>query len=207
MHRMIITLLGVALATCLAACNGPRFQMIPTHTDAAASNRPIRDVLIIVVIDDPEVRTIFEKHFKDWFTAEGVEAIASTDVLSTQEDTQLEEAAIVNVIDKYGNDSVLITHLVDFGDTEVFSRGEPEIYRNYYAFYSYAWGYVHWPTISSEKVQITLETRLYNIKSESLLWAGESQLTNPETVGEAVGQVVKAVVKELEKNGLLPKAS
>jgi hypothetical protein len=37
----------------------------------------------------------------------------------------LEEQAIVAVIDKYENDSVLIRHLVDFNETEVFSRDLP----------------------------------------------------------------------------------
>ena len=93
------------------------------------------------------------------------------------------------------------------GETEVFSRGVPEVYRNYYGFYRYSWGYVHWPVITGVNVQFTLETRLYDIGTESLLWAGESRLTNPETTGKAIDQVVEAVMKALEKNGLLPKES
>ena len=56
-------------------------------------------------------------------------------------------------------------------------------------------------------MQFTLETRLYNIKNESLVWAADSKLVNPETTGEAIGQVVESVIQELEKNGLLPKKS
>ena len=95
-------------------------------------------------------------------------------------------------------------HLVGLGETEVFSRGVPEVYRNHYGFYRYSWGYVHWPVITGENVQFTIITRLYDIHTESLLWAGESQLTNPETTGKAIGQVVEGVMKALEKNGLLP---
>jgi hypothetical protein len=181
--------------------------MTPTHMEKVAAGKPIRDTLVIVVVDDQKVRSIFENHFKKWLAAKGVEAIISTEVLSVQKGTQLEKTAIAEVIDRYENDSVLITHLVGFDETEVFSRGQPEIYRNYYGFYRYSLGYVRWPVITSEKVQFTLETCLYDTNTESLLWAGESQLTNPETTGKAIGQVVEAVIKELEKNELLPKTS
>lgn len=207
MKKMSIALLAAILGCFLMACGGSRFQMTPTHMEEVAAGKPISDALVIVVVDDQKVRSIFENHFKKWLAAKGVEAIISTEVLPVQKGTQLGKSAIVEVIDRHENDSVLITHLVGFDETEVFSRGEPEVYRNYYGFYRYSWGYVRWPVITSEKVQFTLETRLYDAKTESLLWAGESRLTNPETTGKAIGQVVEAVIKELEKNELLPKTS
>jgi len=207
MKKMKITLLVAALGCFLMACGGSRFQMTPTHMKDVAAGQPIRDTLVIVVVDDQKVRSIFENHFKEWLAAKGVDAIISTEVLPAQKGTQLKKSAIVEVIDRYENDSVLITRLVGFDENEVFSRGEPEVYRNYYGFYNYSWGYVRWPVITSEKVKFTLETCLYDAKTESLLWAGESQLINPETTGKAIGQVVEAVMKELEKNELLPKPS
>jgi hypothetical protein len=181
--------------------------MKPIHLEETLAGKPIKDVLIIVVVADQEIRAIFENHFKDWLTAKGVEAIISADVLPIDKDAKLEKEAIVEVVDRYDNDSILITNLVGFEETEVFSRDRPRFYYNYYGFYNYAWGYVTWPTIYGERVQFTLETGVYDVTTESLIWAGELQVINPETTGKAIGQVVHAVIKELEKNGLLPKAS
>jgi len=205
MRATIVMPIVAAAALYLVACGGASYRLTSTHVEPAATPKPIRDPLIIVVVDDQQIRGIFENHFKDWFKVKGVEAITSVDVLPIQKDSQLEEEAIVAVVDKYENDSVLITHLVGFGETDVFSRGTPQVYHNYYSFYRYAWGYVHWPVITGENVQFTLETRLYSVSTESLLWAGESLLTNPETTGKAIGQVVESVIKALDKNGLLPK--
>ncbi|MBC2710545.1 MAG: hypothetical protein HGJ94_05975, partial [Desulfosarcina sp.] len=157
------------------------------------------------IIEDQEIRAILEKHFMDWLNVKGVEAIISADVLPIDAGTKLEKEAIIEVVDKYENDTILITHLVGMSETEVFSRDRPRYFYNYYGFYNYGWGYVTWPTIYGEKVQFSLETRLYDVKTESLIWAGESQTTNPKTTGEAIGQVVDVVMKDLEKNGLLPK--
>jgi hypothetical protein len=191
----------------LIACAGPRYQMIPTHTADASAGKPIKDVLIIVVVDDEEIRATFENHFKEWLTVKGVEAIASMDVLPVQKGVKLEEQVIRKVIDTYANDSVLITHLVDLEESEVFSRDLPRFHTNYYGFYNYAWGYVTWPTVYGENLKVALETGLYVVSTESLMWAGESRLTNPETPGKAIGQVVEAVIRELERNKLLPNPS
>ena len=207
MRKIGMTLL-VALFTCaVIACSGSRIQMKPIHLEEKFLGKPIKDVLVIVVVADQEIRAIFEKHFKDWLAHKGVEAIISADVLPIDKDDKLEKEAIVEVVDRYDNDSILITHLAGFEETEVFSRDRPRFYYNYYGFYNYAWGYVTWPTIYGERVQFTLETGLYDVNTESLIWAGELQVINPETTGKAIGQVVDRVIKELDKNGLLPKTS
>jgi hypothetical protein len=194
-----------ALAFAIVACSGSSSQMIPIHLEETYVGKPIKDVLVIAIIDNQEIRAVFEKHFKDWLNAKGVEAIVSVNVLDVEMGIKLEKEAIVEVVDKYENDTVLITHLVGFQESEVFSRDRPQYFYNYYGFYNYGLAYVTWPTVYGEKVKFSLETGLYDVATESLIWAGETQLKNPETTGKAIGQVVERVIKELEKNGLLPK--
>ncbi len=200
------TLVIALLAILLVACSRSSLRLTPIHVETSHAGTPIKDALVIVVIDNQQIRGIFEKHFKDWLEVKGVEAITSVKVLPIDDATKLEKAAIVDVVDKYENDAILITHLVGFAETEVFSRDRPQYYYNYYGFYNYAWGYVYWPTIYGEKVQFTLETGLYDVRTESLIWAGESRLKNPKTTGQAIGQVVETVIEALEKNGLLPQS-
>jgi hypothetical protein len=204
MRKIDAMLYMAVLAFAMVACAGSGTKLIQTHVEEKRMGKPIKDVLIIAIVDDQEIRAIFEKHFMDWLNVKGVEAVISTDVLPIRADTKLQKEAIVEVVDKYENDTILITHLVGKQETEVFSRDRPQYNRSYYGFYNYGWGYVTWPTIYGENVQFSLETRLYDVKTESLVWSGESQTTNPKTTGEAIGQVVEVVMKDLEKNGLLP---
>ena len=207
MRKIETTLFMAVLAIAVVACSGSSSRMIPTHMEASHVGKPIKDVLIIAIIDNQEIRTILEKHFKDWLNAKGVEAIISADVLAVEMGAKLEKEAIVEIVDKYENDAILITHVVGMEVSEVFSRDRPQYFYNYYGFYNYGLSYVTWPTIYGEKVQFSLETGLYDVTTESLIWAGESQIKNPKTTGLAIGQVVEMVINELEKNGLLPKKS
>lgn len=205
MRKIGTILFIVVLAFTVVACSGSSSQMIPTHMEEKHVGKPIKDVLIIVIIDNKEIRAVFEKHFKDWLNAKGVEAIISTNVLSVEMGVKLEKEDIVDVVGKYENDAILITRIVGMQETEVFSRDRPRYFFNYYGFYNYGYAYVTWPTIYGEKVTFSLETGLYDVTTESLIWAGESLVKNPKTTGQAIGQVVDMVMKELEKNGLLPK--
>jgi hypothetical protein len=205
MRKIETTLLIAVLAFAVVACSGTSARMTPIHVETQRVGKPIKNVLIIAIIDNQEIRAILEKHFKDWLKVKGVESMTSVDLLPIDDNTKLEKEAIIEVVDKYENDTILITRLVGYGETEVFSRGRPQYFYNYYGFYNYGMVYVTWPVVSGEKVQISLETGLYDAKTESLIWAGESQLKNPKTTGIAIGQVVDMVMKELEKNGLLPK--
>ena len=206
MRKIETTLFMAALAFVLVACSGSSARMIQNHMEETRVGKPVKDVLIIVILDNQKIRAVFEKHFKDWLKVKGVEAITSVDLLPMDVNTKLEKEAIIEVVDKYQNDAILITRLVGMTDTEVFSRGRPQFFYNYYGFYNYGTVYVTWPTVYGEKVQFSLETGLYDVKTESLIWSGESRLKNPKTTGQAIGQVVVMVMKELEKNGLLPKA-
>jgi hypothetical protein len=207
MRKIETTLFMAALAFAIVACSGSSARMIPSHIEQTHVGKPVRDVLIIVIVENQEIRAIFEKHFKDWFTVKGVEAITSADVLPLDVNTKLEKEAIIEVVDKYENDAILITHLVGMEESEVFSRDRPQYFFNYYGFYNYGLAYVTWPTVYGEKAKFSIETALYDAKTESPIWAGESQLKNPKSTGQAIGQVVDMVMKELEKNGLLPKAT
>lgn len=206
MRKIEIVLVIAALALAVVACSGSSARMIQTHVDETYVGKPIKDVLVIAIIDDQQIRAILEKHFVDWFAVKGVDAVISADVLPMDLRKKLEREAIVAVVDKYKNDTILITHLVGIEESEVFSRDRPQYFFNYYGFYNYGLAYVTWPTVYGEKVKFSLETALYDVKTESPIWAGESQLNNPQTTGKAIGQVVEMVMKELEKNGLLPKA-
>jgi hypothetical protein len=205
MRKIETILFIVVLAFTAVACSGSSSRMIPTHMEEKHVGIPIKDVLIIAIIDNQEIRGILEKHFKDWLNAKGVEAIISTKVLAVEMGVKLEKEAIIEVADKYENDAILITRIVGMTETEVFSRDRPQYFFNYYGFYNYGLTYVTWPTIYGEKVTFSLQTGLYDVTTESPIWVGESLIKNPKTTGQAIGQVVEMVIKELEKNGLLPK--
>ncbi len=52
---------------------------------------------------------------------------------------------------------------------------------------------------------ITLETLIYSIDKDELLWAGRSESTSPKDIRKFVKELVDAAGKEMRKAGLVKK--
>jgi len=151
----------IEVAVFLTSCSGTRITR--THVDDTHVGTPVKDVLIIAIIDYAEIREFFETYFLKKFNAAGVEAFNSAEVLPISAGTKPKKESIFKVIAEHGSDTVAITHLVGLEESEVFSRANSrshKYYSGYYLFYDYAWDYVHAPAVYGERVAIRLETRL-----------------------------------------------
>jgi hypothetical protein len=78
-------------------------------------------------------------------------------------------------------------------------------YGSVWGYWNYGWSsaYVH-ETKWTDRV-ITLETLIYSIDKEELLWAARSETTNPKDITKFVKDLVKEAGKSLRKAGLVPK--
>jgi hypothetical protein len=52
--------------------------------------------------------------------------------------------------------------------------------------------------------KVRLETGLFEVESEKLLWGGTSAIMNPETADEAIRDFSKAIIQQLNKDLFLP---
>jgi hypothetical protein len=50
---------------------------------------------------------------------------------------------------------------------------------------------------------VAVETLIYSLKDDKLLWAGTSRTTNPDTLSDLVTEVADAVAKQAAKQGLI----
>jgi hypothetical protein len=84
--------------------------------------------------------------------------------------------------------------------------GDP-IYGGYWGgYYAYGWGD---PWVDGEGVDthvntvVTVETLVYSLTQNKLLWGGQSKTTNPDDVEQLVGEVAEETAKELERAGII----
>jgi hypothetical protein len=62
---------------------------------------------------------------------------------------------------------------------------------------AYSPGYVQRDTV------VALESNVYSVKDDKLLWASRSETINPGTAQELVDSVLDATVKEMKKQKVL----
>jgi hypothetical protein len=70
-------------------------------------------------------------------------------------------------------------------------------------FYGYGWGAVYSPGYITTDTIVSVETLVYSLKQDKLVWAGQSETTNPSKVGPFISELVAKVAAEMKKEGLV----
>ncbi len=77
-------------------------------------------------------------------------------------------------------------------------------------YYSTFWGYWNqsWTTVyeigtQSSPRRVAIETLIYSVEQDQLIWAGESESTDPKDVRAFAKQLVDAIGEEMRKAGLI----
>jgi len=77
-------------------------------------------------------------------------------------------------------------------------------YNGYWGgYYGYGWGSPWGGTTVHTDTTVSVETLVYSLKQNQLVWGGRSHTTNPENVNQLITEVAIAAADELNEQGLL----
>jgi len=179
----------------LNTCATTQFNSV--WKDKAYQGGPLKEVLIIGVAKKPAVRTYFEETFAQRLKIRGVDAIPSNIVLPGSE--MLKKETIIRKVNELKIDSVLVTKLVDVKDVGTYETSPASVSgTGYYGYYSRSY-----QTVSLGR-NIVLITRIFDAKSEKLIWSALSETVlegNPESV---LDSFIPAIIQQMEEAKLIP---
>ena len=185
----------------IIACAGTKL----THTwvDETFHGKPISDILVIAVTHKEDTRQSFEDKFVTQLKVSGVEAVSSSDVIPIPADLELKKEEILKAVKKFNNDAVIITHLVGVEEKESYTPAERDL-GGYYGYYGWVYSYTHEPGYYRTHILVRVATNLYDVKTEKLIWSGESESLDPGSINQIIDDVIEVLIKDLKKNKLLP---
>lgn len=185
----------------IIACAGTKL----THTwvDETYHGKPVSNILVIAVTHKEDNRQSFEDKFVAQLKVSGAEAVSSSSVIPIPADLELKKEEILKVVKKLKNDAVIITHLVGVEEKESYTPPERDK-GGYYGHYGWAYGYTHEPGFYRTHTIVRLATHLYDVKTEKLIWSGESESLDPGSTNQIIDDVIEVLIKDLQKNNLLP---
>ena len=203
MSRMLRGLICGAVLILSACAGSTTFTSTWKAPDTQKVDPVGKTIAALVIAGDPKRRRDAEVYLANDLNARGVRGIAAYTVIGLDHPTldyvrtRFKEAGIegVVVMRLIGHDQTVI---VDPGG---FSGSVYGTFGSYYSGYgmavSYSTGSVQTDT------QVTIETLLYSLKQDKLLWAGTSRTSNPDGIQGLVTEVADAVSREVAKQGLV----
>ena len=189
-------------ALLLFSCSGTGTQITQKQVEDAYKGKPVSDILVIAITGNEHNRRVFEKKFVSQLKLVGIDAVSSEEAMPMPADLELKKEDILKAVDQYENDAVIITHLIGKEEKDVFTRGGSP-HGGFYGFYRSRYSYAHDPGYSSTSTTVRLETGLYDVKTEKLIWSGKSDTWSNEAKDQIINDVIKAVITELKNNKLI----
>ena len=204
MRKAVPGMLAILLAVGLTACATTSFDSSWKAPDAQPMGSLTgQQVVAVAVTKNQATRRSAEDALVSVLNARGVQGIPSYAILGDDTDEAKAKAAI----EKSGAAAVVVMRPVakekEVSATPTMYMG-PRYGPYWGGYYGYGWGGAWGGGVDIRTDTIVIvETLVYSMKQNKLVWAGQSKTTNPSKVDAFVKEVAAGAGKEMKKAGLL----
>ena len=193
----------------LTACASTTFTSTWKAPDAQGVDPAGKKVAAVYMTTNESSRRAAEDVLARKLTEHGAQGVPSytlvdTSVVSDVERTkkQLSEAGVDGV--------VTMRVLGEKERTRVTYTGAPYGYAPYYrhfsSYWGFGWGAPYSPAEVTTTTELSIETLVYSLTRDELLWAGTSRTTDPGKIARLVDEIADSAAKEMTRQGVLKAA-
>jgi hypothetical protein len=197
MMRHLCAVLVVALGTTLAA--GPKFSSVWKSSDVSRLNFAGKKVAALVITEDQSLQQSAEEALVRELTSRNVNGIASYRIVPRPEMKTVDkvrgwfERAKVEgavALRPIGNKTEREYTLVSWASG---------YYPSFWGYYGYGWSAPYEVPTGRVITTIVVETLIYDVAKDRLIWAGTSETRNPKTLQSFISDLIKEAVDEMKK--------
>jgi hypothetical protein len=190
------------VSTVTTACASTGFVSTWKAPDAQPLKPEGSKVAAVVMHKNEAARRAAEDALAKEITARGAEGIPSYTLISAA--TAEQEAQAKAAFEKAGIAGVVVMRPVGTQQQVTATSYGGPYYGGYWGgYYGYGWGGAWGGTEVRTDTIVSIETLVYSMKQNKLVWAGQSRTTNPTQVDALVKEIASAAVYEMRKQGLL----
>jgi hypothetical protein len=204
MSRVVVVTAAAMLSLSAALLAGPKFVSTWKAPEAAGTSFAGRKVAALIISDDQNLRVSGEEALVRELAGVGVpQGLASYRIVPREELRDPEKAR--GWYEKAGAEGVVAMRLVkaDKRTTWSPSTWSAPYYSTLWGYYGYGWGAVYDPGVTRTDTVAVVETLIFSVPQNKLLWAGVTESTNPKDAGRIIKDIVTGTVKEMTKAGLI----
>ena len=189
----------LALAALLGLVSGCSTTILGDVRKEPYGGAPLRNVAVFVLGTDPAVRRYAEEEFvrrlpmNTW-------GIAGDSLVPVAEQGDLEKVRSRLRASRF--DGAIVARLTGI-DGAPSAKPAPAQGGSLGDYYASTYKELERPDGSRSFTTVRIQTNVYAVATESLIWSGSSRTFNPDAVRDVAGDVAKAVVEQLQKARIL----
>lgn len=212
MKKFFIALSIVFLASCSSGTAIVSSWKDPEVTNA---NTEFKKIMVVALVKNEATRRVVENRI----AAIGPKFISSYAILNGT-DLGLTKDQKLKILKDENYDAVVTMRLVDTvketnyvpgTNTSIYYGGYGGMYGGYGAYGGFgSWYGMYSPNFSDpgyyqDTTSYLVETNVFSLKSDKLVWTGTTKSTNGTDVGLLVDSIIATVFEEMKKDGFVPK--
>lgn len=212
MKKCFIALSLLFLASCSSGTAIVSSWKDPEVTNA---NTEFKKIMVVALVKNESTRRVVENRI----AAIGPKFISSYAILNGT-DLGLTKDQKLKILKDENYDAVVTMRLVDTvketnyvpgTNTSIYYGGYGGMYGGYGAYGGFgSWYGMYSPNFSDpgyyqDTTSYLVETNVFSLKSDKLVWTGTTKSTNGTDVGLLVDSIIATVFEEMKKDGFVPK--
>jgi len=193
-------IIAVTAAALLAAA--VTFTSTFKSLDAGAVSFFGKKVAALVISNDDSLRVAGEESLVRELAARGMQAVASYRIAPKEELRRADTAR--PWFEKAAIEGVVAVRPVSADTQRSYNSGTwvSTNYATLWGYYGYGWSAVYVPGGVQRETLVVVETTVYSLPRDQLLWAAVSETRNPRDLRGFVQELIKESVEEMQKQGL-----
>lgn len=187
----------------LTSCTSTKIVSSWREPDKQVAVDQLNKVLVVALFKGETSRYKAEDQMVKYLNGKG---IASYSYFKSSFNENNEEA-LRRKIKADGFDGAVTMRLVDVDKEKTYNPGigssYPTYYRNFSGYYYRSWSYMSNPGYYSTTKTYTVETNVYSIKEDRVIWTGLTETTDPDGVDKMTEEITKVVFRKMKKEGFI----
>jgi hypothetical protein len=180
----------------------PKFTSVWKTPAAGEVSFAGKKVAALIMSQDESLRVSGEEAVRRELTSRGMEGIATYRIVPREELTDPEKAR--GWFERAGVEGIVALRPVSKEKVQSYNPGTwvSPSYGTLWGYYGYGWGSLYIPGSTQVDTVVVVETTIYSVPRNMLLWAGVSETKNPKQLGKFVEDLAGGIVKALHDQGL-----
>jgi len=202
MNRQLPATLPATVVAVTMLSAAPKFTSAWRSPDAASVSFAGKKVAALVIAQDDSLRVAGEEALVRELTARGLQSVATYRIAPKEELKSADRAK--GWFEKANVEGVVAMRPVSKDKRTTYNPGTwvNPYYSTFWGYYGYGWNSMYIPGSVDQDTVVVVETTIYSVTRNQLVWAAVSETKNPKDLQRFVEDLVKESVKELHKQGL-----
>jgi len=208
LSRSVRLSLAAAPLLVLASCAAPT-KLTTSWSDPTAANHTYQKIVVVGVTPRAPARRQYEDDFVAELQSRGITGVQSYTFAG---EGQVDKDAAIAKLKEMGADGVIVTRLVDKETVQTYypptySSVPTAYYGGWYGYYSMGYTYMSSPGYVDENKVYRIETNLYDVNNDKLVWSGltETTLSSGSAPESEIKPFIAAITYDMESKKVLPK--